>query len=180
MQINRLLAILLLLSITILTGNCNNNIKESTTITTINNKKIQINKLAKGLIFRNFKNKIVILEIYGDTCPYCIAAIPEYNELQKKYRGNIQILTVESYGKLNRKALHQFAVKHNMQFPTIAKKDSGKLLKYIKDLTGYSSERYGVPAIFIFNKKGLLIKGIPPQAFNKSQLEKIIQKLINE
>jgi len=178
---NKFLLIALIVILSIFIGNCKSNeksIKNSTTLITTDGKKIQVDRVSKGLIFHGYENKIVILEVYGDTCPYCIAAIPEYNELQKKYKDNIQIITIESYGRLDRKALQQFAKKHHMEFPTVAKQDSGKVLDYIEELTEYRPERYGVPAILIFNRDGTFAKGIPPQPFNKKYLTGLIERLI--
>jgi len=180
---NFFITVWMVISLLVTVGNSKNHeekSKHTTTIVTTSGKNLNIDKTPKGIVFHEYKDKIVILEVYGDTCRYCVSAIPEYNELQNKFHDQIQIITIESYGHLDRKALNQFSKRHDMRFPTVARQDSGKLLKYVQELTGYSSERYGVPAIFILDKNGTLVKSIPPQPFSKEQVENIIQKLIHK
>ena len=118
-----------------------------TIITTINGKKIEVNKINKGFIFDKFKGKIVLLEVYGDSCPHCLRAIPFYNKLQNRYKKDIVIIALESYGSLNNA--------NRQKYITIPKSKSGKMFKFIKDLTGYNLQM--VPYLMIFDKNGKII-----------------------
>ena len=66
----------------------------STTIVTTSGKTIQVDKTAGGFIFHGYEGKIILLEVYGDTCPHCIAAIPAYNRLQAKYSNDVKIIAL--------------------------------------------------------------------------------------
>jgi len=137
-------------------------VKNITTITSIKGEKIVVKKLKNGLKFQNYENKIVLLEVYGDSCPYCLRAIPNYNKLEKKYKNDIVIISLEIYGSLKN------ANKQN--YITIAKKDTGNIFKYIKTLTGYGGGI--VPYLMIFDKNGELKyhKAVP----NLNEIEKNI------
>ena len=114
------------------------------TIKTIDGKKLTIQKKKKGLKFLDFKDKVVLLEFYGDSCPHCLRAIDSYNKLQKKYKDKVAVVALELYGKLNNASRQKYI--------TVAKKDSLKVLKPIKKLTGYSGGI--VPYLIILDKNG--------------------------
>jgi hypothetical protein len=46
---------------------------------TVDGNVLHMSKTPKGLIFDEYKGKILFVEIYGHRCPYCIKAIDPYN-----------------------------------------------------------------------------------------------------
>ena len=114
------------------------------TIKTIDGKKLTIQKEKKGLKFLDFKDKVVLLEFYGDSCPHCLSAIDSYNKLQQKYKDKVAVVALELYGRLNNA--------HKQKYITVSKKESLKVLKPIKKLTGYSGGI--VPYLIILDKNG--------------------------
>jgi thiol-disulfide isomerase/thioredoxin len=62
------------------------NKKDITTITSTEGKEITVKKIDKGILFKEFKGKIVLLEVYGDSCPHCVRAIEPYNKLQRNIK----------------------------------------------------------------------------------------------
>jgi len=135
------------------------------TIKTIDGKKLTIQKEKKGLKFLDFKDKVVLLEFYGDSCPHCLRAIESYNKLQKKYKDKVAVVALELYGRLDNAPKQKYI--------TVAKKDSLKVLKYVKKLTGYSGGI--VPYLIILDKNGEIKyqKAVP----NLKEVEQYIKTL---
>jgi len=151
---------------------------ESTVITTVDGQQIQVERIENGLIFRGYEGKIVLLEVYGSSCPHCVAAIPGYNRLQNKYPNDIKVITIESYGNLNSEALRQYAQEHNIQYTTVAREASGNILGFIQAITGYSPESAGVPALLVFTRDGRLAEYYPPQDLPEENVDQLIQGLL--
>jgi len=139
-----------------------------TTITTTTGKKIRVDKIPNGFVFEGYVGKIVLLEVYGDTCPHCIAAIPSYNALQAKYSKDVVIIALESYGTLSNASQQQYI--------TVAKTKTGSMFSYIQSLTGYHRE--AVPYLMIFGRDGDKVYDKILADFPEATIDGIIQGLL--
>ncbi len=52
------------------------------------------NTTLKNISSENLKNKIILIDFWATWCGSCIAVLPKYEILQKKYKKNLQIITV--------------------------------------------------------------------------------------
>lgn len=139
-----------------------------TTIVTTTGKKIRVDSTPGGFVFEGYVGKIVLLEVYGDTCPHCIAAIPSYNALQKKYPNDVVIIALESYGTLTNASQQQYI--------TIPKVDTGTMFSSIQSLTGYN--RQAVPYLMILDRKGDYVYEKVLADFPEATIDGIIQGLL--
>lgn len=141
---------------------------DSTTITTTSGKVIKVNRTADGFIFEGHEGKIVLLEVYGDTCPHCIEAIPAYNRIQAKYPNDVYVVALESYGTLNNVSKQQYA--------TVAKANTGKMFSFIKELRGYNLQ--AVPYLMILSKDGGIVYDKILSDFPEAEIDTRIQQLL--
>ena len=140
----------------------------STTITSTAGEVIKVNKTANGFVFEGYEGKIVLLEVYGDTCPDCMAAIPIYNRLQANYPNDVVIIALESYGTLNNAGLQQYI--------TIPKANTGNMFSFIRDLTGYNLE--AVPYLMILSRDGGIVYDSILAGFPENEINNFIQQLL--
>jgi len=149
-------------------------VQYDSTITTTNGSKIGIKRTKDGLVFEGHEGKIVLLETYGYSCPHCKAAIPEYNAIKNEFPNDVYIITVETYG-LSNAELRQYASTQGIQYDTVAKEKSGKLLQYFNEL-GYPTA--GVPNLLVLRRDGTVAKFYPLLAdFPKAEITDLIQNL---
>ena len=140
----------------------------STNIVTRKGKTIKVDRTAGGFIFHGYEGKIVLLEVYGDTCPHCVDAIPAYNRLQAKYPNDVVIIALESYGTLNNAGRQQYI--------TIPKSKTGSMFSYIQSLTGYN--RQAVPYLMIFDRNGNKVYNKILANFPENDIDNRIQQLL--
>ena len=138
---------------------------EFTNIVTTEGKEIRVDRTAEGFIFKGYEGKIVLLEVYGDTCPHCIEAIPAYNRLQAKYPDDVVIIALESYGTLTNAGLQQYI--------TIPEANTGEMFSFIKTLTGYY--RQAVPYLMILDRDGAIFYDEILADFPESTIDNMIQ-----
>ena len=141
---------------------------DSTIITTTSGQAIKVNKTANGFVFEGYENKIVLLEVYGDTCPHCIEAIPAYNRLQAKYPNDVVVIALESYGTLTNAGLSQYAV--------VPKANTGNMFAFIRDLTGYNLE--AVPYLMVLSRDGGIVYNQLLANFPEAEIDSLIQQLL--
>jgi len=149
-------------------GNTNTpTVLDTTIITTTTGQQIQVDNTSDGFIFHGYENKIVLLEVYGDTCPHCIAAIPQYNDIQARYANDVVVIALESYGTLTHAS--------EQNYITVPKANTGKMFTFIQDLTGYNFQ--AVPYLMIFARNGSKVYDSILADFPKSTIENYIQQL---
>jgi len=149
---------------------------DQTTIKTINGEIIHVDRTKKGLIFKGYEDKIVLLEIFGHSCPPCKASIPGYNRLQKKYQKDVVIIAIEAWGSDNA-GLKKYANAHGIHYKAVAKAHAGKMVSFIGNLTGWNPG-LGVPYLLLFSRGGVLTKDVPPQSLPEAHVNNLIKGLL--
>ena len=141
---------------------------EHTTIVTTNGKNIRVDRTPDGFVFEGYVGKIVLLEVYGDTCPHCMAAIPSYNTLQAKYSKDVVVIALESYGTLSNASQQHYL--------TVAKAKHGKLFSFIQTLTTYNFQ--AVPYLMILDRNGDIVYDKILADFPENEIDTRIQSLL--
>ena len=141
---------------------------DSTTITSTAGEVIKVNQTANGFIFEGYEGKIVLLEVYGDTCPHCVESIPAYNSLQAKYPNDVVIIALESYGTLTNAGLQQYI--------TIPKANTGNMFPFITELTGYNLQ--AVPYLMVLSRDGGIVYDAILANFPAGEIDALIQQLL--
>ena len=142
------------------------------TMTTVDGKTLHMSKTPKGLVFDEYKGKIVFVELYGHRCPYCIKAIDPYNNLQEKYKERLVIVSIE-VGGYDKKQLASFDDLYGIEYTNITQKEAGELVPYVSHLGGY---RGMIPFLAIFDKNGNFYTSASGPVPEK-KLEEVIAKL---
>lgn len=146
----------------------NTSTSNSTTITTTSGKTIQVDRTAGGFVFHGYEGKIILLEVYGDTCPHCIAAIPSYNNIQARYPNDVKVIALESYGTLTNAG--------QQQYDTVPKANTGSMFSFIRELTGYGLQ--AVPYLMILDRNGDYTYQQVLADFPAAEIETRIQQLL--
>jgi len=149
---------------------------EQTQIKTVDGEIIHISRTKKGLIFKGYEDKIVLLELFGHSCPPCKASIPGYNRLQKKYKNDIVIIAIEAWGSDN-PGLKKYAKKHGIQYKAVPSADAGKMVSFVGKMTGWNPG-LGVPYLLLFTRGGALIKDVTPQMLPEAHVDSLIRELM--
>jgi len=144
------------------------NVLGTTTITSTAGETIQVDMIQNGFIFHGYENKIVLLEVYGDTCPHCIEAIDSYNRLQAKYSNDVVVIALESYGSLTNAGRQQYI--------TIPMQNTGNMFAFIRELTGYNRE--AVPFLMVFSRDGNKVYQNILATFPENEIDGLIQQLL--
>lgn len=149
---------------------------DQTTITTIDGEVIHVDRTKNGLKFKGYEDKIILLEMFGHSCPPCKASIPGYNRLQKKYQKDVVVIAIEVWGS-DTTGLKKYAKAHGIRYKAIAKSNSGKMVSFIGKLTGWNLN-LGVPYLMLLSRGGVLAKDVPPQGLPEAHVDGLIKGLL--
>ncbi|MEA3456893.1 MAG: TlpA disulfide reductase family protein, partial [Campylobacterota bacterium] len=125
-----------------------------------------------GMVFEEFKGKIIFLEFFGHRCPPCIKSIPHYKRLQEKFKDDLVIIAVEVQG-FDENELKAFTKEKGVNYVTISQEKAGQLVPYISQRAQWQGS---IPFLVILDKKGdvqLMQAGM----LSEEALEKYIEEL---
>lgn len=104
----------------------------------IQGKNITIEERSNGFLFPEYKNKIVILEMFGKNCPYCIKEMPSLNKLRRKYKGKVEIIAVQVEDKMSSSEAKRLIRRHRIHYPIIAGDTATNLQYNIQNTYGWT------------------------------------------
>jgi thiol-disulfide isomerase/thioredoxin len=127
--------------------------KESITVKDINGKSYEITGTVNGLKISGIdKNKMVFLEFFGHRCPPCLATIPHFIKLQKKYKDKLVIMAFEVQGYDNT-ALKKFAENAGINYIVLSREHANNsyFVNYIAQRAQWQG---GIPFLIVMDKSG--------------------------
>lgn len=107
-------------------------------------------------------NKIVILEYWGTFCSSCIASFPRLEELQRKFKNNLQVITITADSE---KRIEQFLKNGKFNLPVAIDKN-GQL--------NAAFPHRAVPHTIIIDKEGIVRAITEPTEITEELITKII------
>ncbi len=104
----------------------------------IQGKSITVVERSNGFIFPEYKNKVVILEMFGKKCPHCIKEIPTFNKLRSKYRGKVEIIAVQVEDRMSSSEGNSLLRRHKIHYPIIPGETATNLQYNIQNTYGWT------------------------------------------
>jgi len=142
------------------------------TLKTTDDKEIKLKFLDDGILFENYKGKVVILDIFTTWCPPCIESIPHINQIQKTYKKQLQVIGVLMEEDKKNSEVEKFIKKHEVKYPITNSQANFLLTKTWGGISGY-------PTIIIFDKNGKYFNhynGSPPLEMLENDIKKVLKK----
>ncbi len=124
-----------------------------------------------GFLFPPFKEKIILLQIFGQDCPHCFKEIPIINSLQEKYHQNLQIIALQVQEPMSKGKANSLIQQFNINYPLIDRKEGNDLMYGLK-------KNYEWNGVLPFI---LLIKdGVTQEVFRGEKSQERIERAIQE
>jgi len=142
------------------------------TLKTANGKKIHLTFKDDGINFKEYKNKVIILDIFTTWCPPCLESIPHLNQIQKQYKKDLQIIGILMEEDKKNQQVKDFKKIHHINYPITNSKENFTLVDTWGGVSGY-------PTIIIFDKNGTYFNhfnGSPPIEMLESDIKKALRK----
>jgi thiol-disulfide isomerase/thioredoxin len=151
----------------------------SFTLNTIDNKPINVSELAiseteSGLKFHEFKDKAVLLTLFGHRCPPCIKEIPEFIKLTNNHKNDLEIVAIESQLYPLDK-LKQFVSDYEINYNVVTGTEHGDFIDYIARMAGYG-KGIPLPLLIAINKDGE-VEHVQAGLIRGDELEMLVKEL---
>jgi len=144
------------------------------TLTTTNEKIINVTDTKEGLDFNQFKGKAVLLTLFGHRCPPCLKEIPVFVQLTKNHPDDLAIVALEAqnYPETDVKT---FQTEHEMNYNVIAGTNHNDFISYISSRAGYSTG-IPLPLLIAIDKNGE-VQDVHAGALTLDELEFMVKDL---
>ncbi len=106
-------------------------------LTSIRGKKIHIKEMSNGFIFPEYRNKIIILEMFGKDCPHCIKELPIIKKIRRRYRGKLEVIAIQAQDRMDRFTAKNYINGHQIRYPIIEGEDATNLQYFIQKTYGW-------------------------------------------
>ncbi len=140
-------------------------------LTTVDGEIIEARTTLTGIDFKDYKGKVVLVDIFATWCPPCIKGIPDMNKLKEKYDGKFEIISVLFQDNKTIEEMQAFKKEHNIKYPIAIGDVNAKFAKELGEVTK-------VPEYYLYDKDGNYIKKFVGET-DKSLFERYIDKAIN-
>ncbi len=140
-------------------------------ITDVNGKQFHVTGTKAGFKIDEAKGKVVFLEYFGHMCPPCMASIPHYIDLTKKYKDKFEMFAIEAQG-YNDVQLKELGKKKGINYHLFSTDGAGEFYQYVAGRAGWKG---AIPFLVVTDPKGN-VKFIKAGYIDEADLEQLIQK----
>ncbi len=122
----------------------------------------------KEISSSSFKDKTLLVTFFATWCAPCVEEVPVLIQLQEKYGKDRFSVIGLSVDRSPAKAVRKFVEKKKINYPVLMAK--------AETMQAFGGV-YGIPATFLVNKKGNVVKKYPgyiPQSVLEKDLKKIL------
>ncbi len=84
---------------------------------TTDGNEILLTATPKGIIFKGYEGKVVLLDFFATWCPPCRAEIPHLADIQNAYKGQVQIIGILMEENKDDLEIQKFEQEFGMNFP---------------------------------------------------------------
>ena len=144
------------------------------TLTTTDSKTITIEDTKKGLNFKEFKGKAVILTLFGHRCPPCIREIPSFVTLTNNHLNNLAIVAIEAQNYPENE-VKEFQKEHKMNYNIVAGINHNDFITYVSGRAGYTSG-IPLPLLIAIDKHGE-VQNVHAGELTLDELETLVKDL---
>ena len=104
----------------------------------IQGQNIQVGERSNGFTFPSHPGKVIILEMFGKSCPHCIKEIPTLKRIKKRYGNRVEVIAIHSQGILSPSEGRRFISQHRVNYPITDGSRATDLQYFIQNTYGWT------------------------------------------
>ncbi len=139
---------------------------------TTNDQNITIEVTKDGWNFKEYPNKVVLLNFFATWCPPCKAEIPHLNNLVKEYKDDFIVIAVLVEENKTNEEINEFIKQYNIIYPVTNTPENFNVAGAVGGVDS-------IPAMYLFTKKGLVLQnyiGAVDETILRTDIKKAMEK----
>jgi len=148
--------------------------KDIFTLTTFEGKKLHIDEVEEGILFQEYKGKVVFLLFFGFKCPPCLAEIPVLKALTDEKHDDLKIVAMEVQ-RLPSELLKEFKADKGINY-TLLSGNEGNNAKFVSYIGQRAQWGGSIPFLVVLDPQGE-VKVVHVGGMGSHQFKAIYDKL---
>lgn len=139
-------------------------------------KEINLEKTENGMLFKELKGKVVLLNFFATWCPPCKAEIPHLNNLKEKYKDSFEVVAVNlgerSGGLTSKEKMETFINDFKINYIV-----SNSEINF--DVADAMGGIRSIPTMFLFDPSGKVVQkyvGLVPEEMMETDIKRALGK----
>ncbi len=128
-----------------------------------------------GIVVKEFNGKILFLNFFGKHCKWCMKEIPHLVELQKEYKGKVQVVAIHAQQPITPGERARLQERFGFNYPIYEYMENPDFVQYLAHRAGWQG---GLPFTIVFDQNGSAVKIIDSYV-PLEQLKKIVEYLLS-
>ena len=127
-----------------------------------------------GFDFPQYKGKIVIFEIFGKDCEYCVEEMPIINKIKREFPNRVKIVAIQGQDRMSPSIAANILHQHNIHYPIIEGDDAKDILRFLADTYAWR----GILPYILLIKDGTTEYTFPDGGVGYQELRESIESLL--
>ena len=111
---------------------------ESHQLKTVQGSFLTVQERSNGFVFPQYQGKVVLLQIFGQDCPYCFKEMPIINRVKRTYARNLQIIAIQAQDAMSKQTASRLIQSYQMNYPIVDKDEATNLLHFMQTTYGWT------------------------------------------
>jgi thiol-disulfide isomerase/thioredoxin len=127
-----------------------------------------------GFDFPQYRGKIIIFEIFGKDCEYCVEEMPIINRVKNEFSNRVKVIAIQGQDRMSPSRASSILRQHNINYPVIEGDDAKGILRFLADTYAWR----GILPYILIIKDGSTEYTFPDGGVGHQELRESIQSLL--
>lgn len=127
-----------------------------------------------GFDFPQYRGKIIIFQIFGKDCEYCIEEMPIINRVKNEFSSRIEVIGIQAQERMSPSIASNILRQHNINYPVIEGDDAKDILRFLADTYAWR----GILPYTLLIKDGTTEYTFPDGGVGYQELKESIESLM--
>jgi len=127
-----------------------------------------------GFDFPQYRGKVVIFEIFGKDCEYCVEEMPTINRIKNEFSDQVEVIAIQGQDRMSSSVASAILRRHNIHYPVIEGDDAKDILRFLADTYAWR----GILPYILLIKDGTTEYTFPDGGVGYQELKESIETLL--
>jgi thiol-disulfide isomerase/thioredoxin len=127
-----------------------------------------------GFDFPQYKGKIIVFEIFGKDCEYCVEEMPIINRIKRDFPNRVKVIAIQGQDRMSPSIASNILHQHNINYPIIEGDDAKEILRFLADTYAWR----GILPYILLIKDGTTEYTFPDGGVGYEELRESIETLL--
>jgi thiol-disulfide isomerase/thioredoxin len=127
-----------------------------------------------GFDFPQYRGKVIIFEIFGKDCEYCVEEMPIINRVKNEFSNQVKVVAIQGQDRMSPSIASSILRQHNIDYPVIEGDDAKDILRFLADTYAWR----GILPYILLIKDGTTEYTFPDGGVGYQELRESIKSLL--